>query len=95
MGPLYEKSCMILVVHVPKLGWPSHWLGTAELQHLRWQEPVHVTDELQALRAWLRRDGAAEFGSELEQGLAPYSSELCSGGVCWKLRRTWASPLMP
>lgn len=38
---------MILVVHVPKLGWAIHWLGTAELQHLRWQEPVHVTDELQ------------------------------------------------
>lgn len=25
---LYEKSCMILVVRVPKLGWAIHWLGT-------------------------------------------------------------------
>lgn len=49
MGPdlLYEKSGMILVVRVPKLGWAIHWLGTAGLQHLSWREPVHVTAEVQ------------------------------------------------
>lgn len=48
MGPeatLCKELHEVLVVHAPKLWWASHWLGTIGLQHLRWQEPVHVTDE--------------------------------------------------
>lgn len=57
---------------MPKLVWVVHWLGTVELQHLKWQEPVCVTDVGSSPEAL----GASEIGSELELGYLQFCTPL-------------------
>lgn len=96
---IYEKSCMRFLssVQMPGLGWAIHWLGTVRLPHLRWQEPVLVTDEgpLQCHSG----PGCKVVG-------LPISDQSWSGAwlltvlnsaqktLCWKPRRRWALSLV-